>query len=208
MVLLLVCAFTASSCMHQGPPPVDGGSIVVNGKKIYWEEDEFPLYVLMDKRLPINHTYATEVAVIKWNSKLGDEVFKIKMYDFSEPAPRTHGYVTVSIKQLGKQNGKPRLGQQRAILYEDSSKMKVSEVFYDIDNPTKDELVKIMVHELGHSLALEHDPGDSRSIMYPKIQSSPMYIMPDDVERVRAMMDGEPIPANPDVSDAGLQIIP
>lgn len=188
---------------------MDGGSIEVDGQKLYWEEEDFPIYVLIDQDLSINHTFAAMTAAYKWNGEVGQEVFKPKVYDLSTPAPRTYGFVAVSMKQLGETNrNTSKLGLHKAILHEDTTHMKASEVFYDSDDIEKDEYVKVMVHELGHALTLDHDPGDRRSIMYPQIHSDTMYIMPDDEDRVRSMVLGNGAPANPERVEQRIKITP
>lgn len=180
----------ATSCLPQQRPPVDGGSIEINGAEIYWDKADFPLWVLVDDQMPETHIQATFEAANEWNMVVGAQVFRTLRYDHSRPAPRTYGFIAVSMKDLGKTPHNTRkLGVARAILHENSTRMRASQVWFDLD---LDEsiLLTVMIHELGHALTLDHDD-DCTSIMHPTVVTCPSPgIKDDDVNRIRDMMSG------------------
>ena len=69
-----------------------------------------------------------------------------------------------------------------------------SMVWFDID--LEDESLEVvMLHEMGHTLTLQHDPGNPKSVMHPyvSVMPQPVYIMPEDVDLIRHMVRGETV---------------
>lgn len=209
LLRILLLSIFAVGCIPLGPPPRDGGSIEVSGREIYWERDDFPLWVVIDDQLPLEHVAATLVAIDSWNTAVGAEVFKPVVRDHSLPAPRTYGYVSVSMKELGtnSNNGNRLLGLARAVLHRGTSHMQASEVWFDLD-VSEELLLLVMVHELGHALTLEHD-NDCTSVMHPTVVNCGdiPFIRPEDIQRMQAMMRGERIVV-PDSPDTMNDVLP
>ncbi len=190
VVLLLLVSLFTFGCLAHRPPVLDGGSIQINGQVVYWESASFPLWLLIDDQLPPSHITATYDAVDRWNDEVGIQVFEPVLWDLSVAAPRTSGFVVVSVRELGEsQHRQGRvLGVAQNHVYTGTGRMHSSEVWFDEDLH-ESRLLIVMEHELGHSLTLAHDEDDCRSLLHPSVVNCPppTYIMPDDLDRVRLM---------------------
>ncbi len=189
-LLLLMFALVASSCVPNMPPH-DGGSIEVRGREVYWESEDFPIWVLIDERMPALYLQATLEAADDWNTAVGEQVFEPIVYDHTRPAPRRSGFIAVSMRDLGLSPRNTRmLGLARAVLHTGTTHMKVGQVWFDLD--LSDEIVLVvMQHELGHALTLEHD-NDCDSVMHPQVTQCepPVHMTLEDRARIRYQMSG------------------
>jgi hypothetical protein len=193
LVLSFLLAFIlgAQGCSPNRPTAVDGGSIKTNGHETYWVEEDFPLWVLIDEHLPDTHIQATIEAVDTWNTELSVQAFEPIIYDHSRTAPRGFGFVVVSMSDLGQSARDTRiLGLARSTLHVGTARMRASQIQFD-EGLDETLLLVVMIHELGHALTLEHD-NDCGSIMYPSVVNCEglVAIRPDDLIRVRAMVNG------------------
>lgn len=192
VVLLLVLGLFTFGCLVNHPPILDGGSIQVNGYIAFWEADVFPLWLVIDDQLPPSHITATYSAAARWNDEVDIQVFEPVLWDLSVAAPRTFGFVVVSMRELGEDLQTRRiLGLAHSHVYTGTGRMYFSEVWFDNDLD-EDRLQIVMEHELGHTLTLAHDENDCRSLLHPRVTNCPppIYIMPDDLDRIRLMTLG------------------
>ena len=195
LILATLLAITVTSCRPFELRPTDGGSITVHGHDTYWESDDFPLWLLIDNTLPDEHITATLEAAAMWNHSVGMQVFEPIVYDFVRPAPRWSGFVSVSMRDLGASSRNTRvMGVARAVLFEESTHMRASQVWFDedLDDPI---LLIVILHELGHSLTLDHD-SDCNSVMHPYVVNCTQLVslLPEDLERIRNMITAAPGP--------------
>lgn len=158
---------------------------------MYWAEEDFPIWLLIDDRLPETHAQATIEAALLWNQVVGLQVFEPLLFDFSQTPPTNHGLVAVSMRELGQtDHNSRRLGMARAVMRDGTHRMRASEVWFDTDLD-ESVLLTVMLHELGHALTLDHD-NDCGSIMHPTVVScegSPQ-ITEEDIHRIRNMVNG------------------
>lgn len=207
---VLAFAMLALSCGPTARPLVlDGGAIQHNHQDSYWEEEDFPLLVLIDDQMDDTHQEAVFRAVLEWHDVLGFDVFDPAVVDFSEPAERTHGILAVSIRELGSNSRGELLGLHEGMYHPDSPHKLAANLWFDTDAEDHD-LERIMIHELGHALCLAHDEDDPRSIMYWSATARTyQWIMPDDALWVRRMRYGHYIPPTAGgTAPRGLLLVP
>ncbi len=159
---------------------------------MYWVEHDFPLWVFIDKDMSELHVQTTLSACDAWNNTVGVRVFEPLLWDYALPLPRDVGVVGVSIRELGRRDGEILNGLHRGLYHEGTQHRRASMIWFDDD--LEDEFLEVvMIHELGHALTLDHDE-NPRSVMHPHVAQMPMpvFIMPEDAERIRRMAEGEP----------------
>jgi hypothetical protein len=176
--------------MRGKPPLLDGGRTIKNGYEAYWHPEHFPIKVYIDTRDPIEFQEGMETAASIWNLTLGLDLFEPVKVDFGKTT------VTGSCGWVASQvvHDLSTSGLWRGEYYPGTSEICFGWVYIQPDIK-KNNIIKIFIHELGHSLGLAHDEGDKRSIMYPKVYSDyPQYIMPDDGHSVINMAAGDFLP--------------
>jgi len=189
ILLITLSCLLLPSC-HVTTSVHDGNILRHLGQDVYWVAEDFPLLLLVDDQMPVEHLEATIDAGEVWNEAVGTRVFDIRIVDFSRAISRTHGVVSVSIKELGLTDRDTEIyGLHRGHHYPFTSHRQYSWVWYDEDLPDS-LLERVMVHELGHALALAHDHNDRGSVMYPTISvsSGPRDIQLDDIYIVLGMV--------------------
>jgi len=189
--LLLLVAISIPACLQSKVLLLDGGHTIKNGFESYWNPKFFPIKVYIYSKDPLGYQEGMENAVNVWNSTLGRPVFQAKRMDFTKVLPKGCGWVaSVLVPDLDT------AGLWKGKYYPETSELCKGQV--SISPKVKaSNIIKIFVHELGHSLGLAHDKGDKRSIMYPIVFTDyPQYIMPDDSYSVLNMMKGNftPLP--------------
>jgi hypothetical protein len=155
-------------------------------------EDDFPLHVYVDDTMDQKKIESVFRAVDQWNWSVGSTVFVPMAYSMDAEPIRSYGFVTITVAELGKSDsGGTVHGDQLGYFHEGTSHRKMAHVRFD-DDLRESLLDEVMIHELGHALCLQHDKDDVRSIMYPYVgdRSGYVFIMPDDLMRIRLMMVG------------------
>ena len=192
VALLLLTAISIPGCLKRKAVLLDGGHFVKHGMESYWHPDSFPIKVYIHSKDRIEFVQGMETAVNVWNNAIGVQVFEAKRMDFTETLPKDCGWVA-SIVVLDLENA----GYWRGRYRPNSSEICHGQI--SIRPTVKDNnITKVFIHELGHSLGLAHDEGHKRSIMYPVVYTNySQYIMPDDAHSVYNMVTGEftPLPA-------------
>ena len=146
---------------------------------IYWET-EFPIEVYIDVTIPHFMAVNTIVAAEYWNQQIGVQVFEV-LYaaDDTEP-PVGCGWVIVRVEP-----DLPFSGLFTGVSPGGEPKVCVGGVHYNPDTG-QDTMLKLAIHELGHSLGLAHDKRNIASIMYPKVPAHQSQdILPEHVKAVR-----------------------
>lgn len=181
-VLFFSLFVSACSCV-KSTPLLDGGSITRNGRDLYWVDSDFPLYVIIDDTMFPDYIEDTILAVDTWNHELEVPAFYPILSSNVIYQPRS-GYINVTMQDLRPNYN----GLHEGHVHEDTEHMKMSNVWLDVEL-FGEEILIVATHELGHALTLEHDH-DHRSVMHPNVLDMPnkVYIMPDDVERIRRMI--------------------
>jgi hypothetical protein len=174
-------------------------------------EEDFPLHVYIDDTMDQKKVESVFRATDQWNWAVGNVVFVPMAYTLTADPLRNHGFITITEAELGKSgNGGSVHGDQIGFFYEGTSHRMMAQVRFDDD--LQDSLLdEVMIHELGHALCLQHDKDDIRSIMYPYVgeRSGHLFIMPDDIMRIRLMMAGFIYgPGTPPAIPVGVSIVP
>lgn len=179
MALLFTCLL---GCMAM--PSTVGGVMHHGGCPVYWQPQDFPLHVVVDRRLSGTQQAALQEAVLRWNTAVGEAAFsvdrEIDWYDLEllDPVDST---VYVMLADLPDRDD--TVIQGWASLTYDGCHITHVLTFLDVAVPDEDAML-VFEHELGHALGLDHDEWEP-SIMWHYANSSGGLIMPDDVTYIR-----------------------
>jgi len=180
LALLFLCLV---GCM--GIPPTTGGVLHYHGCPAYWQPSDFPLPLVVDRRLSPERQDALQQAVLEWNEATGAQVFtvvrEIDWYDSELLHPRD-GTVYVLQSDL-VDNDFPNVTQGLAVLHNPNCYIENVLVFIDVAVPNEDARL-VWKHELGHSLGLAHDHWQP-SIMWRFATASGDRIMENDLNYIR-----------------------
>lgn len=197
LALLLTCLVGCAAM-----PPVSGGVFHHDTCVAAWQSNDFPLEVVVDRRLPPEAQVGLQAAISIWNDAAGSPVFtitrEIDWWDRELLDPH-EGTIYVMYMDLPS----PLLGL--CSLEWPDCRNHYAIVTFDVAAPFWGATL-IFEHELGHALGLTHDDWQP-SIMWPYALESGGRILHEDLRYVQWEMthgySGNPsLPAS-DSLDAG-----
>jgi len=154
---------------------------------ILWKN--YPMTVVIDRRLSDRQKQDTISAINRWNIAAGANIFT---YEFSGNGqdPNSEGYVWLTRCNLGiGTHGRQVLGAAYRYYETDNSgiPVSISGGYICAWNQLDDvDWYPVILHELGHIIGLNHDRA-TESIMQPFAAASTFIIMPNDIAHVRTM---------------------
>ena len=165
LFFLLFFITSCTSTWHMNGVFYEGEEVV------RWAPEDFPLVVTRDDSIDKNDETALIDAIAIWNSRVGQNVF---VY-----IPRNETWGEVHFRQSDIQDVSSN-GITQAVCWRQNNGWRMSQavITIDISTPTEDSVI-VLVHELGHALALEHDSYRG-SVMYGSAADSGGRILSDD----------------------------
>lgn len=153
-----------------------------NNEPVRWHESQFPLIITSDDSIDRNDEIALINSINVWNNRIGEDVFLYLGQNDGIPG-------NISFRQRDVEDTSPTVTTQAICWYRNEGHwMQRSIITIDILTSPKDSLY-VLIHELGHSLGLEHDTYQ-QSIMYWSASQSGGRILTDDANFVRWQMNG------------------
>jgi len=159
--------------------------------ELHWYPEDFPLEVVADKRLPVSQQLALQEAVTDWNEAVGFTAFTLsREIDWWSPelSTRMRGTVYVQRYDISDLDFSDDV-QGVAILDLVDTQIRSVAIFVDTD-VFEENVLLVLMHELGHSLGLVHDL-DPESVMYPQESSQGGHILTDHVIFARWEADNQ-----------------
>lgn len=181
LALLLVCLMGCAAL-----PPTMGGVLQQGSCTVYWQPEDFPLHVVVDRRLSPARQEALQSATLRWNEEVGETVFtidrEIDWYDRELLHPRRS---TIYVILLDLPDHIPGETTQGWCSLEATQECQILHglVFLDLAAPDETATL-IFTHELGHAVGLSHDSWQP-SIMYRHANSSGGQVMQDDINFIQ-----------------------
>jgi len=107
-----------------------------------------------------------------------------------EVTDSSSGAGDITIRLAKERSGDGFSGWTKSIADEKQNQILKSDItIYDVDNLSKNQLITITRHELGHAFGLAHSSAPE-DLMYPEITTAIPYISPCDIDAIVSLYDG------------------
>ncbi len=169
------------------------------GCSSYWARGSFPILVSPDDTFTKDDMIFVEAAAHLWNEKVGEEVFYVQQgalqtdesyAEYEEGVEMSHtlieepylGFCTVVYNGRNTDGKVGRIWRAACLIDKESIMSNI-----DLDK-ARARYIMVIVHELGHAVALKHDKDDPTSFMYPQVGTT--HFTDQHLDIVRRMMNG------------------
>lgn len=172
-------------------PSSDAPNSVENdfGRLVLWEQNAFPIRVVMDPNMREKRKRVVQQAVLEWNRTTNLEVFTLE----EGPETSEEGVIWINEEALPENEcGHQLYGLASRFYRRDFFNIKMSISHGRIRLHTgvpDDRVLSTAIHELGHVLGLHHDR-ELESIMYPHNNGQRGSITDEDRDYVIMMITG------------------
>lgn len=178
-----------TNCVQTGQSLENQPNSVVNefGELVMWRPNNFPLRVVVDPEMRQERRNVVRQAIDEWNS-----IVELQVFIYSE-GQQTGGNGTIWITEtlLPTNNCGDQLYGLSTRYYERDWFGFITHIHHSKiqlhNSVPNDRILSTTVHELGHSLGLQHD-SEMSSIMYPLNLQERGWITQEDVNYVRQMI--------------------
>jgi len=171
--MLLGCAH--ANVQEVAPEPVEPSFMKseATGAPIRWKKDIFPIVLIVHPDL---EPWWSEIYVAAsfWNTTLQERLF---VFDLSTADVL---FNMENINFIYLQPGDPRQFPHTIVSYDGATGQIGSAPIFLPPNTSYRVRFRVVVHELGHAIGLDHDPDNEDSVMHPMAIFGPFEITPSD----------------------------
>lgn len=147
------------------------GLIQKNGQDVAWSKGSLPLWVEISHDVaPWRELIESEIEL--WNRQLGFPALRV----LTKPLTSFDRGSVVQIHLTAEPGKNPHT----KLWYTDKGEMLLGMIFL---SPVNNEFIqrRVIAHELGHLLGLDHDPDLPGSLMYPSAKQDWWSVTPNDL---------------------------